>query len=179
MLLFFGFPMPIHDMMKSWSHLLVDEVGGSNWQLGLIDCSNTTTIRLDRQFFSTVNDLKGKDVKTVSNSCINISLRRQNFEFLIFFCSKFEISKNWGWAQFDIATEKKCWSKLNLISEWNVSFLIVNAKQKQSWRYLLLSRRKLPKTEFLATIHSFWWQLQYSGPEPSVLSWTKLTRLVQ
>ena len=107
MLLLFGFPMPIHDMMKFWSHLLVDEVGGSNWQLGLIDCSNTTTIRLDRQFFSTVNDLKGKDVKTVSYSCINISLRRQNFEFLIFFCSKFEISKNWGWAQLDIATEKK------------------------------------------------------------------------
>ena len=107
MLLSFGFPMPICHMMKSWSNIIVDGLHRVYWQLTLLYCSNTKRIRSDGQFFSAVNDLKRKDVKTVSTSWSNISYRRKNFEFLIFFCSKYEISKNWAWAQLDMAIEKK------------------------------------------------------------------------
>ena len=77
------------------------------WQLGLIDCSNTKRIRSEGQFFLTVDDLKGKDVTAVSTSWRNISIGRQNFEFLIFFCGNFLFSTDGVWAVLDMALQEK------------------------------------------------------------------------
>ena len=77
--------MPICEINKSGNNMFGDEVGAPNWQSGLIYCSNTKSIRSDGQFLCTVNDLKGKDVTTVSTSGKKFYIKEKILNFEIFF----------------------------------------------------------------------------------------------